>query len=57
MGKLIRFPNKKREVSREEAQRRWLAQNAVMVAAPWKFPENTWLQKRLDKLRNKNCKV
>jgi hypothetical protein len=57
MGKLYKFPNRKREVSREEAQRRWLAQNAITVVAPWKWPESTWLQKRLDEVRTKNCKV
>jgi hypothetical protein len=57
MGKLYKFPDKKREVSREEAQRRWLAQNAITVVAPWKFPEGTWFQKRLEERRNKNCKM
>lgn len=52
MGKLIIFPDKKREEGIAAAQRTWLKQNEIPDGISWSWPTSTWLQKRLEKLRN-----
>lgn len=51
MGKLLIFPDKKREYGIESAQRKWLEQNEISDGPAWSWPKSTWLQQRLEKSR------
>lgn len=53
MAKLIIFPDKKREETRESTQRKWLEQNQIPVVegVAWKWTNSSWFRRRLAKVR------